>query len=71
MQAQSLLIMMIIVMLQVPREDPGKVIQVTCSWSNTANTLQAISMDEDDDSVLDSIDEPSAQVHCVSMCSSI
>ena len=54
------------VILQVPHEGPGKVIQVKCSWSNTANTIQAISMDEDDDSALDSIDDAEhAQVHCL------
>lgn len=43
--------------MQVPR-DERSVIKVNCKWSNTANTLQAISMDEDDtsDNVLDSID---------------
>ena len=34
-------------------------IQVKCVWSNTGNTIQALSMDEDDtaDFVADSIDE--------------
>lgn len=43
--------------VEVPR-DPCAIIRVNCKWSNTANTLQAISMDEDDtsDNVLDSID---------------
>ena len=45
-------------MMQVPHGVPGNVIMVNCKWSNTANTIQAISMDEDDtsDDVLDSVD---------------
>ena len=45
-------------MMQVPHDVPGNIIRVNCKWSNTANTIQAISMDEDDtsDDVLDSID---------------
>ena len=45
--------------VQVPHNSSGNVIRVNCKWSNTANTIQAISMDEDDesDNVLDSIDQ--------------
>lgn len=40
------------------------VIEVKCMWSNTGNTIQALSMDEDDtaDFVADSIDEEDHQV---------
>ena len=45
--------------VQVPHEHGESAIQVRCVWSNTAHTIQALSMDEDDyaDFVADSMDE--------------
>ena len=42
-------------------------IQVKCTWSNTGNTVQALSMDEDDtaDFVADSMDEEDHQVSLI------
>ena len=44
---------------QVPHESVGAAILVTCTWSNTGNTIQALSMDEDDnaDFTFDSMDD--------------
>lgn len=44
---------------QVPHESVGSAIHVKCTWSNTGNTIQALSMDEDDnaDFTFDSMDE--------------
>lgn len=45
--------------VEVPHEHGEHAIQVKCLWSNRGNTLQALSMDEDDtaDFVADSMDE--------------
>lgn len=45
--------------VEVPHMHGESTIQVKCMWSNTGNTIQALSMDEDDtaDFVADSIDE--------------
>lgn len=45
--------------VQVPHESGGSAIVVKCTWSNTGNTVQALSMDEDDDAdfTFDSMDE--------------
>ena len=42
-------------------------IQVKCTWSNTGNTVQALSMDEDDtaDFVVDSMDEEDHHVSLI------
>lgn len=42
-------------------------IQVKCTWSNTGNTVQALSMDEDDtaDFVADSMDEEDHHVSLI------
>ena len=47
------------VCVQVPHETGGSAIHVKCTWSNTGNTIQALSMDEDDeaDFTFDSMDE--------------
>lgn len=53
-------------MMQVPHGVPGTVIMVNCHWSNTANTIQAIRMGEDDtsDDVLESIDADDSMQVC-------
>ena len=45
--------------MQVPHESGSSAIIVKCTWSNTGNTVQALSMDEDDDAdfTFDSMDE--------------
>ncbi|DBA66200.1 TPA: hypothetical protein ACH3X2_002580 [Trebouxia sp. C0005] len=45
--------------VEVPHVHGDSAIQVKCTWSNTGNTVQALSMDEDDtaDFVADSMDE--------------
>ncbi|DBB01387.1 TPA: hypothetical protein ACH3X1_000055 [Trebouxia sp. C0004] len=45
--------------VEVPHVHGDSAIQVKCTWSNTGNTVQALSMDEDDtaDFVVDSMDE--------------
>ena len=45
--------------VQVPHESGSPAIVVKCTWSNTGNTVQALSMDEDDDAdyTFDSMDE--------------
>lgn len=45
--------------MQVPHVNGGSAIHVKCTWSNTGNTIQALSMDEDDtaDFPVDSMDE--------------
>lgn len=45
--------------VQVPHESGSSAIVVKCTWSNTGNTVQALSMDEDDDAdyTFDSMDE--------------
>ena len=45
--------------VQVPHVNGGSAIHVKCTWSNTGNTIQALSMDEDDDAefTTDSIDD--------------
>lgn len=45
--------------VEVPHEQSDSAIHVKCTWSNTGNTIQALSMDEDDtaDFVADSMDE--------------
>lgn len=44
---------------QVPHESVSSAIRVNCTWSNTGNTIQALSMDEDDqaDFTFDSMDD--------------
>lgn len=49
--------------VEVPHVHGDSAIQVKCTWSNTGNTVQALSMDEDDtaDFVADSMDEEDHQ----------
>lgn len=53
--------------LQVPHVHGDSAIQVKCTWSNTGNTVQALSMDEDDtaDFVADSMDEEDHHVSLI------
>lgn len=46
-------------------------IRVKCTWSNTGNTIQALSMDEDDtaDFTVDSMDEDDHYVVCTASLS--
>lgn len=45
--------------VEVPHESVSSAIRVNCTWSNTGNTIQALSMDEDDqaDFTFDSMDD--------------
>ena len=58
-------------LLQVPHEQSDSAIHVKCTWSNTGNTIQALSMDEDDtaDFVADSMDEEDHPVSLISVSS--